>query len=80
MRSWPQEENAKLKFGVPMVWREPKKTRCLLVHLPRTCQGIQQKKQAPFAITTHTVYFAMRPIPYSDEVPVPIFHRWAQVR
>ena len=24
LRSWSQGKNAKLKFGVPMVWREPK--------------------------------------------------------
>ena len=58
LRSWSQGKNAKLKFGVPMVWREPKKPRGCLLLLPRKCQRIQQEKQATLAIPKHTFCYA----------------------
>ena len=71
LRSWSQGKNAKLKFGVPMVWREPKNhvDDCYfcLVNVKGFNKKNKQHLQYP------NIHSAMRPIPHSDKVPVPIF-------
>ena len=63
--------NAKLKFGVPMVWREPKNhvDDCYfcLVNVKGFNKKNKQHLQYP------NIHSAMRPIPHSDKVPIPIF-------
>ena len=66
LRSWSQGKNVKLKFNVPMVWREPKNHvddcyRCLV-----NVKGFNKKNKQ------HLQYPNI-PIPHSDKVPVPIF-------
>ena len=71
LRSWSQGKNAKLKFGVPMVWKEPKNhvDDCYfcLVNVKGFNKKNKQHLQYP------NIHSAMRPIPHSDKVPVPIF-------
>ena len=71
LRSWSQGKNAKLKFGVPMVWREPKNhvDDCYfcLVNVKGFNKKNKQHLQYP------NIHSAIRPIPHSDKVPVPIF-------
>ena len=71
LRSWSQGKNAKLKFGVPMVWREPKNhvDDCYfcLVNVKGFNKKNKQHLQYP------NIHSAMRPIPHSDKVLVPIF-------
>ena len=70
-KSWSQGKNAKFKFGVPMVWREPKKhvDDCYfyLVNVKGFNKKNKQHLQYP------NIHSAVRPIPHSDKVPVPIF-------
>ena len=71
LRSWSQGKNAKLKFGVPMVWREPKNHVddcyfCLI-----NVKGFNKKNKQHLQYPN--IHSAMRPIPHSDKVPVPIF-------
>ena len=71
LKSWSQGKNAKLKFGVPMVWRETKNhvDDCYfcLVNVKGFNKKNKQHLQYP------NIDSAMRPIPHSDKVPVPIF-------
>ena len=71
LRSWSQGKNAKLKFGVLMVWREPKNhvNDCYfcLVNVKGFNKKNKQHLQYP------NIHSTMRPIPHSDKVPVPIF-------
>ena len=70
-KSLSQGKNAKFKFGVPMVWREPKKhvDDCYfyLVNVKGFNKQNKQHLQYP------NIHSAVRPIPHSDKVPVPIF-------
>ena len=71
LRSWSQGKNVKLKFGVPMVWREPKNhvDDCYfcLVNVKGFNKKNKQHLQYP------NIHSAMRPISHSDKVPVSIF-------
>ena len=73
LRSWSQGKNAKLKFGVPMVWREPKNhvDDCYfcLVNVKGFNKKNKQHLQYP------NIHSAIRPIPHSDKVPIPIFSK-----
>ena len=71
LRSWSQGKNAKLKFGVPMVWREPKNhvDDCYFCFV--NVKGFNKKNKQHLQYPN--IHSAMRPIPHSDEVPVPIF-------
>ena len=70
-RSCSQGKNAKLKFGVPMVWREPKNhvDDCYfcLVNVKRFNKKNKQHLQYP------NIHFTTRSIPHNDKVPVLIF-------
>ena len=61
LRSWFQGKNAKLKFGVPMVWREPKNhvDNCYLC-LVNVKEFNKKNKQHLQYLNIHS---AMRPIP-----------------
>ena len=71
LRFWSQGKNAKLKFGVLMIWRKPKN------HVDDCCfclvnvKGFNKKNKQHLQYPN--IHSAMRPIPHSDKVPVPIF-------
>ena len=77
LRSWSQGKNAMLKFGVPIVWREPKNhvDACYfcLVNVKGFNKKIKQYLQYP------NIHSAMRPIPHDDKVPVPIFTKISNI-
>ena len=71
LRSWSQGKNMKLKFGVPMIWREPKNHVddcyfCLI-----NVKGFNKKNKQHLQYPN--IHSAMQLIPHSDKVPVPIF-------
>ena len=77
LRSWSQGKNAKLKFGVPMVWREPKNHvddyNFCLVNVKGFNKKNKQHLQYP------NIHSAMRPIPHSNEVPLPTFTKFPDI-
>ena len=77
LRPWSQAKNAKLKFGVPMVWRKPKNHMddCYfcLVNVKEFNKKNKQHLQYP------NIHSAMRPLPHSDKVPVPIFTKLSDI-
>ena len=71
LRSWLQGKNDKLKFGVPMVWREPKNYVYDCYFCLVNVKGFNKKNKQHLQYPN--VHSAMRPITHSDKVPVPIF-------
>ena len=71
LRSWSQGKNAKLKFGVPMVWREPKNHADDCYFCLVNVKGFNKKNKQHLQYPN--IHSAMRTIPHSDKVPVPIF-------
>ena len=71
LRSWSQGKNAKLKFGIPMVWRE--QTNHLedcyfcLVNVKGFNKKNKQYLQYP------SIPSAIRPAAHSEDIPVPKF-------
>ena len=60
-----------LPFGVPMVWREPTNhvTDCYFCMVNTTGVGKKNRHK----ITYPNIPSTMRPVPHSEEVPVPVF-------
>ena len=71
LRSWSQGKNAKLKFGVPIVCREPKHDVDDCYFCLVNVKGFNKKNKQHLIYSN--IHSAMRPIPHSDKVPVPIF-------
>lgn len=71
LRSWSKGKNAKLKFGVPMVWREPTNhlDNCYfcLVNVKGFNKKNKQHLQYP------DIPSARRPVEHCEEIPVPVF-------
>ncbi len=73
LRQWTKGTRDKLKFGIPMIWREPKDhvTDCYFCIVKIT--GFNKK-------TRHKICYpnldsAIRPMPHCGEVPVPVFEQ-----
>lgn len=72
LRQWTTGKRKSLKFGIPMVWREPTNhiDDCYfcLVNITGINKNNHKKWYYPDLAS------ARRPIPHSDEVPIPTFH------
>lgn len=71
LRQWTKGKREKLAFGIPMVWREPKNHIddcyfCLI-----NTSGYNKKNK--HKISYPNLNSAIRPVPHSDDVPVPHF-------
>jgi len=73
LRQWTTGKRKSLKFGVPMVWREPKNhfDDCYFCLVNIT--GINRKNRNKW--TYPDLVSARRPIPHSEEVPILTFHQ-----
>lgn len=73
LRQWTNGKRRNLKFGVPMVWREPRNhvDDCYFCLVSIT--GINKKNHSKW--TYPDLPSARRPIAHSDEVPIPTFHQ-----
>ena len=71
LRCWSQGKNAKLQFGVPMVWRESKNH----VHDCYFClvnvKGYNKKNK--HCLKYPSIPSAIRPVPHCSDIPVPVF-------
>ncbi|XP_066198436.1 uncharacterized protein [Saccopteryx leptura] len=72
LRDWTKGKRKGMPFGIPMVWREPKdhNSDCYfcLIHT----KGIGKKKRHMIAYPN--IPSAIRPIPHSETLPVPVFN------
>ncbi|XP_018412291.1 PREDICTED: leucine-rich repeat-containing protein 43 [Nanorana parkeri] len=77
LRSWSKGKNAKLKFGVPMVWREPTNhlDNCYfcLVNVKGFNKKNKQHLQSP------DIPSARRPVEHFEEIPGPVFTELPQI-
>ena len=71
LRSWSQGKNAKLKFGVPMVWREPSNHLDDCYFCLVNVKGFNKKNKQ--YLQYPSIPSAIRPVAHSEEIPVPIF-------
>lgn len=73
LRQWTNGKRRSLKFGVPMVWREPKNhvDDCYFCLVNIT--GINRNNRSKW--TYPDLVSARRPVPHSEEVPIPTFHQ-----
>ena len=71
LRDWNKEKRKGLPFGVPMIWREPNNhvTGCYFYMVNTTGVGKKNRHE----ITYPKIPTAIRPVPHSGEVPVPVF-------
>ncbi len=75
LRDWTKGKRKSLPFGIPMVWREPKDhvTDCYFCLV--STKGIGKKSRRK--ICYPSIPSAIRPIPHSEELPVPVFKGFA---
>ena len=71
LRDWTKGKRKGLPFGVPMVWREPNNhaTDCYFCMVNTTGVGRKNRHK----ITYPNIPSAIRPVPHSEEVHVPVF-------
>ncbi|XP_069623312.1 uncharacterized protein [Ranitomeya imitator] len=73
LRMWTKGTREKLAFGIPMVWREQKShsTDCYFCLVKTT--GFNRKNKSK--IEYPNLPSAIRPMPHSAEIPVPVFEQ-----
>lgn len=71
LRSCSQGRNARLKFGVPMVWREPTNHSDDCYFCLVNVKGFNKKNKQHLQYPS--IPSAIRPVAHSEEIPVPKF-------
>ena len=71
LRLWTTENRTALKFGIPMIWREPANHFDDCYFCMTNIVGYNKKNRKN--ILYSSIPSAIRPIPHSDENPVPVF-------
>lgn len=72
LRAWTKSKNKKhLKFGIPMVWREPKDHLSDCYFCMNDMRGFNKQKKATWVYPS--LDSAIRPVLHCDELPVPTF-------
>ena len=71
LRHWKNGQRKGLKFGVPMVWREQKNHDSDCCFCSVNVKGINRFKKRKFEYPD--LESARRPVPHSDDVPIPVF-------
>ena len=71
LRMWTKGERECFKFGVPMVWREPKNHHDDCYFCMVNVKGYNRYKKQKWEYPD--LESARRPVPHGEEVPVPVF-------
>src|SRR5678816_4570926 len=69
MRNWLEGKRSRMKFAVPMIWREPTNHVMDCYFCLTNVQGFSSKSK--HCIQYPNLHTAMRPVPHSDDLPVP---------
>ncbi|XP_027233923.2 uncharacterized protein [Penaeus vannamei] len=71
LRQWTKGKKSCLKFGIPMIWREPTNhaTDCYFCAIDIT--GVNRKNRS--SLKYPDLQSARRPVAHCDEIPVPVF-------
>ena len=73
LRMWTKGTREKLAFGIPMVWREQKdhSTDCYFCLVKTSGFNKKNKSKTEYP----NLLSAIRPMPHSAEIPVPVFEQ-----
>lgn len=71
LRMWTKGTRGKLPFGIPMIWREPKDHLSDCYFCIVKTSGYNKKNKCK--IQYPSLPSAIRPVPHSAEIPVPVF-------
>jgi len=74
---WTKKSRKSLRFAIPMVWREPKDPCKNCYFCVVKTKGINRKNRN--SVTYPNIDSAMRPIPHSEELPVPVYEGLPQL-
>lgn len=74
LRMWTKGTRAKLPFGIPMIWREPKDHSSDCYFCIVKTSGYNKKNKCK--IEYPSLLSAIRPVPHSAEIPVPVFNEF----
>ena len=71
LRQWTKKQRKGLRFAIPMVWREPKDHYSDCYFSGIKTKGINRKSRT--SLTYPSLDSAIRPVPHSEELPIPVF-------
>lgn len=71
LRDWTKGKRKGLPFGVPMVWREPVDHHSDCYFCMVNIKGVGKKNR--HNISYPNIPSAIRPIPHSEQLPIPVF-------
>jgi len=72
LRQWEKGQRKCLKFGIPMIWRQPKNHHDDCYFCVVNMKGFNRHKKSKWVYPN--LESARRPVCHSDDVPIPIFH------
>ena len=77
LRQWTKKQRKGLRFAIPMVWREPKDhySDCYFCEIKTKC--INRKNRT--SLTYPSLDSAIRPVPHSEELSIPVFEGLPQL-
>ena len=77
LRQWTNGKRSRLKFGFPMVWKEPRNHHDDCYFCVTNIKGINRNNRSKW--TYPDLDSARRPIPHSNEIPIPTFSQLAEL-
>ena len=77
LRQWTNKQRKGLRFAIPMVWQEPKDRYCNCYFCGIKTKGINRKNRT--SLTHPSLDSAIRPVPHSEELPIPVFEGLPQL-
>ena len=73
MRLWTSSRLKSLRHAISMIWREPQNHFNDCYFCSVSIAGLNQKKR--WSVTYPSLSSAIRPVPHSNELPVPVFQK-----
>ena len=77
LRQWTKKQRKGLRFAIPMVWREPKDHYSDCYFCGIKTKGINRKNRT--SLTYPSLDSAIRPVPLSEELHIPVFEGLPQL-
>lgn len=71
LRNWTKGSRKSMPFGIPMIWREPRDHTTDCYFCLTNVAGFSHKNR--HKVSYPDLDSAIRPVPHSDDVPIPVF-------